>query len=396
MDILKARPDDETTFLPKAAGSFNRGACRLQNWIEDSPEAFFSPKPGRYHVFLNYGCGWSHQVRMLLALRKLDSPGGVSITHVACYRGPGRGTPDYKGWIIPDAAQTDTSGYAFDCMRDAYNKARMVPGPDADAVDGEYYGVTQLTIPVLFDKETGAVVSNDPAQILLMLDFQAERLSSSTEATRRSPQLYPCGGEGVDEERIRSKIEEINAVVYPGINNGVYCCWFSSGKVGDPAFDEGFELVQNGLQYVEGLLEESAAAMQGAPMQLGPFLVPGTAHPTMADVRAFPHLFRFDGIYWELMLRCQGKRIFEAENFPRLRKWLSETMFGMPEVRRSCDLQVATRFYFSSLPVAESDAIYEKRRAEAKMESWLPSLAEWAQKRDAEGVLDSQIQIVKF
>lgn len=367
MQLLKARPDDETTFMPSAPDAFQRGANNVQGWLAPRGEADaeFPAEPGRYHVFLNFGCGWCHQLLQVLTLRGLlavDAAGRttspVGVTHVCCYRSGPRGTPEYQGYAIAPGA--DTSGLGLTCMRDVYNVG--TPG-------GNAYGTAQLTVPVLFDKRTKRVVSNDPAQIHLMLDFLADELGGHS----RGGTLYP--------PELREEIERVNAVVFPGINNGVYCCWFG-GKPGAPAFDEGFGLVQAALQWLEDRLESNAAASRG------PYLL-GTARPTLADVRAFPHLFRFDGIYHELMLRGQGARIFAA--FPRLAAWVRDHMFALPEVRASCDLQVATRFYFSSLPVSESDGIYDRRREATG--GWLPTREEWAAKRAEEGMSPEQIAV---
>jgi putative glutathione S-transferase len=141
MDDLKSRPDDETTFVPQAPNSFHRGPCNVQNWLDANDCAEFPPEPGRYHLFLNYGCGWCHQVLQVLELRKIDS-NGVSKTHVGCYRDGARNTPEYKGWAIQVATEGST-GRSFNCMRDVYN-----------AFDGNY-GLEQLTIPVLYDKKNG-------------------------------------------------------------------------------------------------------------------------------------------------------------------------------------------------------------------------------------------------
>lgn len=351
MEALKARPDDETTFVPKAPGSFQRGANNVQHWIDRDPGAEFPAEKGRYHLFLNYGCGWSHQVLMLRALRGLQE--AVGVTHTGLYRHGARGTPEYEGFLIFPG--TDTSGLGLTSMSDVYNRA-----------DGKY-GKNQLTIPALLCKTTARVVSNDPAQILLMLDFLADELRG---APSDCPCLYPPS--------LQQEIEAVNAVVFPGINNGVYCCWF--GGAGE-AFQEGFDLVQAALLWMEERLAKG-----------GPFLC-GTERPTLADVRAFPHLYRFDSIYFELMMRQQGARIFGGSRFPHLSAWVRR-MFALPEVWSACDLQVATRFYFSSKPVEESDAIYDRERELANAEvAWLPTREEWAVKRAEEGMVEAQIDI---
>ena len=68
------------------------------------------------------------------------------------------------------------------------------------------YGRKQMTTPMLFDKETKEVVSNDPAHIMLMLN------EIFNEWAENPIDLYP--------EELRKDIEDVNAVVFPGINDG--------------------------------------------------------------------------------------------------------------------------------------------------------------------------------
>ena len=380
MDALKARPDDETTFLPKAPGGFQRGACKVQRWIEKDLDATFQPEPGepakdfsqgpgttpqavtslepayqfsvagRYHIFVNYGCGWSNQLLMVRALCALQD--SISVTHVGMYRAGQRGTPEYQGYVIAERA--DTSGNGFTCMRDVYNAGDPT------------YGVDQLTIPVLFDKKTRRVVSNDPAQIHLMLDFFADELRGSTAPA--ALRLYP--------PELQAEIEAINARIFPGINNGVYCCWFAGS---DAAFEEAFEHVQATLMWLEERLAD------------GRHFLCATEHPTLADVRAFPHLVRFDLIYFRLMMRERGMRTFVGDSpLPKLREWIKR-MFELPAVYETLDLQVATRFYFSSMSVERSDEVYDRERELMQAAEWLPTREQWAQKRVNEQLTDAQV-----
>jgi glutathionyl-hydroquinone reductase len=174
-------------------------------------------------------------------------------------------------------------------------------------------------------------------------------------------------------------------VCFPGINNGVYCCWFG-GEPGAPAFDEGFSLVQSALRS----LEERLAANKQAGGK-GPYLL-GTATPTLADVRVFPHLIRFDAIYHALMLRGQGLRIFgEATELPLLAEYVSTRLFGLPELRTTCDLQTATRFYLSDLPIEASDSVYDREREASG--GWLPTRDALMAKREAEGLSEAQVDV---
>ena len=194
MDSLKSRPDDETTFVPKSPKSFERGACRVQHWLSPKEEEVTFPAAvGRYHIFLNYGCGWCHQILQVLALRGL-SEDCISVTHTGLHRGTGSGTPEYEGYVIHE----DKSGFGLRNMNQVYNI-----GYDGTTTgDPEPYGVKQLTVPVLFCKRTKRVVSNDPAQMIMRLDHLAEDLGGG----KGTASLYP--------PHLREEIENVNNTTY--------------------------------------------------------------------------------------------------------------------------------------------------------------------------------------
>jgi len=318
------RPDDEVIFAPKAPGSFQRGKNNLQNWI--LPGGRFEPVAGRYHLFVNYGCGWCHQCMLTRAVKGLDHV--VTMSHTGLTRLGKRGTDDYRGWSIPE----DPTGHGFTSAFDVYNA-------------GTDYGREQMTTPMLFDRETKLVVSNDPAQIVLMFNTVFQEFAEN------KIDLYP--------EPLREQIEQVNSVVFPGINDGVYRCWFNSTA---EAYAEGFTGVQNAFKWVNERLQSSD------------YLCGDTL--TLADLRAFPHIFRFDVIYHKLMLRDPRGR-YVKDQYPLIDAWL-QRLFNDERIQRTCDLQVAARFYLSE-PDDECDQLYTSLKS-----SWMPSLEELQAKREAE------------
>jgi glutathionyl-hydroquinone reductase len=73
--------------------------------------------------------------------------------------------------------------------------------------DPEYSG--RWTVPVLWDKKTETIVSNESSEIVRMLDNAFESLLG--QAGRQS--LYP--------QHLQSAIDEANSWHYADINNGV-------------------------------------------------------------------------------------------------------------------------------------------------------------------------------
>lgn len=72
----------------------------------------------------------------------------------------------------------------------------------------------KFTVPILFDKVSRTIVSNESADITRMFN-------SSFNAIAKHPDLdlFP--------EDLRAEIEGLNAWIYEDINNGVYRCGFA-------------------------------------------------------------------------------------------------------------------------------------------------------------------------
>ena len=329
MDI-RLRPNDEEKYTPKGDGAFKRGKCRVQNWIEEKPEK------DRYHVFVSFGCGWSHQVLITLKMKGLMDY--VSVSHVGLNRIRDLKTGEYKGWSIPD----DPTGNEFRSAFDVYNSNRK-------------YGATQMTIPILFDKKNKIVVSNDPAHIILMLNECFNNI-----AKRPNLDLYP--------KSKRVEIEKVNDVIFPGINDGVYRCWFAGN---DKAFETQFPIVQDALDYVENVLLAKSEFLCGDKL-------------TIADVRAFPHLFRFDVIYHFLCMRSKGKRVSDLKRTSRWMKNMYDRVgFGGEGVD---DMQIATQFYLMGGRSNISSKDCSVKFYETLKCDWMPSLDELRMRRKRLGM----------
>ena len=68
-------------------------------------------------------------------------------------------------------------------------------------------------MPVLWDKQTGQIVSNESADIIRMFNDAFDGLAE------QHVDLYP--------RALRAEIDEINAFVYDRVNNGVYQAGFA-------------------------------------------------------------------------------------------------------------------------------------------------------------------------
>lgn len=71
----------------------------------------------------------------------------------------------------------------------------------------------RVTVPVLWDKRREAIVSNESAEIIRMLNAEFAE--------------YVPVGHDYYPSHLRSQIDDINAALYENVNNGVYRCGFA-------------------------------------------------------------------------------------------------------------------------------------------------------------------------
>ena len=74
-----------------------------------------------------------------------------------------------------------------------------------------------MTVPILFDKQTGKIVNNESSEIMRMLN------SAFDEIGAKEGDYYPAA--------LRAEIDAINEKVYHQINNGVYKSGFGMCQV---------------------------------------------------------------------------------------------------------------------------------------------------------------------
>ncbi|MFF1531269.1 glutathione S-transferase family protein [Cellulomonas sp. NPDC058312] len=200
---------------------------------------------GRYRLVVSRACPWANRaiiVRRLLGLEDAISLGVCGPTH------------DARSWTFDlDPGGVDPV-LGIPRIQDAY--LRRFP----DYPKG-------ITVPAIVDVPTGAVVTNDYAQLTLDL---------STEWTAHhragAPDLYP--------EHLRDEIDQVARAVFTDVNNGVYRCGFAGSQ---EAYEKAYRRLFSRLDR----LEERLSGQR--------YLVGDTI--TEADVRLFTTLVRFDAVY---------------------------------------------------------------------------------------------------
>ena len=174
-------------------GEFVRQQSRFRGRV--GPGEAFPAEPGRYHLYVAMACPWSQRAVIVRRLKRLEDV--ISISYLHPYR-------DERGWAFTGGPFTDeVNGFAF--LKQAY-----------DATVDDYEG--RVTVPVLWDKETSQVVSNESGELTRML---GSAFDAWGDAVRRP---LPARAARRDRRAERGRLQPVN--------NGVYRTGFATSAGG--------------------------------------------------------------------------------------------------------------------------------------------------------------------
>ena len=167
---------------------------------------------GRYHLYVALSCPWAHRTLIFRALKRLEDV--ISLSVVSPLKD---GRLGLRGLPRRDPGQ-----------RQPHRRAAEV----YLAADPRFTG--RVTVPVLWDKERATIVNNESPEIIRMFN------SAFDAFTDVDTDYYPAA--------LRGEIDEINALVYANVNNGVYRAGFASTQ---DAYEEAFRDVFGALDRLE-------------------------------------------------------------------------------------------------------------------------------------------------
>jgi putative glutathione S-transferase len=281
----------------RSGGRFQRSESQFRDWVTADGRPApgrgrgFRAEPGRYHLYVSLACPWAHRTLIVRRLKRLEDV--ISVDIVDHFMGE-------NGWTfrLRDGATGDTL-YGCSHLYEIYLKA-----------DPHYSG--RVTVPVLWDRKTETIVSNESSEIIRMLNAAFDAWGDA------SVDLYP--------EPLRQRIDAINALVYPAINNGVYRCGFATSQ---EAYEEAFDELFAALDSIEARLARQR------------YLVDDRL--TEADWRLFTTLVRFDPVYFG-HFKCNLRRIID---YPNLWNYLLE-LYQVPGVAGTVNLHHIKHHYYAS------------------------------------------------
>ncbi|ASA54774.1 glutathione S-transferase family protein [Vibrio gazogenes] len=267
-------------------GRFVREDAGFRHWVKHDPDAQFQPESGRYHLYVSLACPWAHRTLIFRQLKALNDHIDVTIV-----------CPDMmsEGWTfgIPEPLFGHTR------LHQIYTRAK----PD-------YTG--RVTVPVLWDKKTNTIVSNESSEIIRMFNSEFNHL------TGNSLDFYP--------KSLQAAIDQWNDRIYPNVNNGVYRCGFATTQ---DAYEEAYESLFEELDKID-------AHLAGSRYLVGNQL-------TEADWRLFTTLIRFDAVYVG-HFKCNKRRIADYEH---LSGYLKE-LYQIPGIQDTTDFYHIKRHYYFS------------------------------------------------
>jgi len=299
----------------RAKGEFVRGVSGFRSVIGEDPD--FPAEPGRYHLFVALNCPWCHRVTLARNILGLEN----SITMDVAF-------PNRTGQDDPFGENL----WEFNPRRVASLTGSALPECTLETATGQNYrlakqiyqaeGSQEQSVPVLYDKKTGRIVTNESAEIIRMLNACAEALGNSMAHGDR-PDLYPAGQANA---ALRDEIDALNDQTYRTINNGAYKAGFSSDQ---QVYADAFAAYFETLDELEARLASD-----------GRHFLTGDAF-TEADLRLFPTLYRHDPVYY-VRMKLNGARILD---YPNLWRWLCR-VYALPGVAESGSLVHCRQGYF--------------------------------------------------
>ena len=267
-------------------GEYIRPESQFRNLVSSATANPYQPAANRYRLYVGMGCPWAHRTLVTRALKGLEQVISVSIVYPS---------PDAGIWVLEQAE------LGCNNVPELYQLAQSA-----------YKG--RCTVPILWDEETKTIVNNESAEIIEILNSEFNQF-----AQYPNFDLYPAA--------LKKTIDEWNEKIYHTVNNGVYRCGFAQSQA---AYDLASQELFATLDEIDTILANKRYLCGD--------------RPTLADVRLFTTIFRFDIVYYGLF-KCNLRRIAD---YHHLSGYLRD-LYQLPGVAATCDLESVKRDYYGNL-----------------------------------------------
>ena len=280
-----------------SGGHFVRKAPQFRSWVTvdgtagPSGDGGFKAESGRYHLYVSLACPWAHRTLIFRALKELEQMISVSVVH----------------WYMAEDGWTFAAGDGV--LPDTVNDAQLMHEVYTKAMS-DYSG--RVTVPVLWDKQTKTIVSNESSEIIRMFNSAFDGIGA------KAGDYYPPD--------MRSETDSLNERIYATVNNGVYQCGFATTQA---AYQEAVTPLFDTLDWLEDRLR-SKRYLTGDQI-------------TEADWRLFTTLIRFDAVYVG-HFKCNIRLIAD---YPNLSEYLRD-LYQQPGIAKTVNMEHIKRHYYES------------------------------------------------
>ena len=286
MSVKPQFPDEQS-----ADGHFVRQEDAFRDRVTADGSSGFPAAAGRYHLYVSLACPWAHRTILVRTLMGLERAIGMTVVD------PIR---DERGWAFRDVAGASLDPVnGFQYLREAYLKR-----------DPHYAG--RVTVPVLWDTQTQAIVSNSDDDIMRDLETQFDAFAE------HPAELVPL--------RLAHDVDALNEHVYRTLNNGVYQAGFATTQ---RAYEFAARRVFATLDELDARLAERRYVFGAAPVE--------------TDWRIFVTLVRFDAAYVG-HFKCNLRRIAD---YPQLSGYLRD-LYQVEGVAETVNFDHIKRHYYET------------------------------------------------
>ena len=288
---------DQWYATEESKGQFVRSAAQFRNWVTvdgsagPSGRAGFKAEIDRYHLYVSYACPWANRTLIFRKLKGLEKMISLSVVHWYMAE---------DGWSFKEGEGVITDPIInAKYLRDVYLKA-----------NNSYSG--RVTVPILWDKKTNTIVSNESSEIIRMFNYAFDEIGAI------EGDYYP--------EQLREEIDTLNERIYDTVNNGVYKAGFATTQ---QAYEDAVIPLFNTLDWLDDRLK-SQRYLTGNQI-------------TEADWRLFTTLIRFDAVYVG-HFKCNLKRLVDYPNL-----WgYTRDLYQQPGVDETVNMHHIKQHYYGS------------------------------------------------
>ena len=274
--------DDEGNYRRPDSAPLQTSVPEAEDLQERQPER-------RPRLLIGRSCPWAHRTWLVVKLRGLESTLEVMTAKADHQEGRWRLDPSWLG---------------CSSLLELYRRCGAEPS-------------LRATVPVLVDpgrseQHKPRLLGNDSTPLSEALNLWP--------AEAGAPDLAPEG--------LRAQITSWQQLLQPAVNDGVYRCGFARNQT---SYDRASVAMVEALEELERSLQHR-----------GPWLCGETL--TLADVRLFPTLIRWETVYAPLF-GCSARPLWMM---PELWRWRQRFM-ALPGVEATCDAEAWRHDYFGAL-----------------------------------------------